>query len=74
MHTLSVLVVALFAFGGTASAVSLPLYETNTWPNRSAIVHLFEWKWLDIAKECEEFLAPHGYAGVQVTVSSWQPP
>lgn len=31
------------------------------------MVHLFEWKWQDIAKECEDFLAPNGYAGVQVS-------
>jgi len=31
------------------------------------MVHLFEWKWADIADECENFLAPHGYAGVQVS-------
>jgi hypothetical protein len=33
---------------------------------RSAIVHLFEWKFNDIAAECERFLAPRGFAGVQV--------
>jgi hypothetical protein len=33
---------------------------------RSAIVHLFEWKFNDIADECERFLAPRGYGGVQV--------
>ncbi|XP_055858833.1 alpha-amylase A-like isoform X2 [Episyrphus balteatus] len=31
------------------------------------MVHLFEWKWDDIANECEQFLAPKGYAGVQVS-------
>lgn len=31
------------------------------------MVHLFEWKWGDIARECETFLAPNGYAGVQVS-------
>ena len=30
------------------------------------IVHLFEWKWADIAAECENFLAPKGFGGVQV--------
>ena len=30
------------------------------------MVHLFEWKHSDVAKECEEFLAPHGFCGVQV--------
>ncbi|XP_011141982.2 alpha-amylase A [Harpegnathos saltator] len=31
------------------------------------MVHLFEWKWQDIAKECEQFLGPKGYGGVQVS-------
>ena len=31
------------------------------------IVHLFEWKWTDIALECERFLAPAGYCGVQTS-------
>ncbi|XP_044760754.1 alpha-amylase-like [Coccinella septempunctata] len=35
--------------------------------NHSTIVHLFEWKWKDIAKECEDFLGPHGYGGVQIS-------
>lgn len=35
--------------------------------SNSVMVHLFEWKWNDIARECEEFLAPNGYAGVQVS-------
>ena len=30
------------------------------------IVHLFEWKFDDIAKECENFLGPKGYDAVQV--------
>jgi alpha-amylase len=34
---------------------------------RNAIVHLFEWKWNDIAQECERFLGPYGYGGVQVS-------
>jgi alpha-amylase len=38
----------------------------NVVANRSAIVHLFEWKFSDIADECERFLAPRGFAGVQV--------
>ncbi|XP_073971162.1 alpha-amylase 1-like isoform X1 [Rhodnius prolixus] len=31
------------------------------------IVHLFEWKFNDIARECREFLGPYGYHGVQVS-------
>lgn len=34
--------------------------------NRTTMVHLFEWKFDDIAKECERFLGPAGYAAVQV--------
>lgn len=30
-------------------------------------VHLFEWKWPDIARECENVLAPAGVAAVQVS-------
>ncbi|KAG7251283.1 hypothetical protein CRUP_031165, partial [Coryphaenoides rupestris] len=48
---------------------------------RTAIVHLFEWRWADVAAECERFLAPNGYAGVQISppheniviTSPWRP-
>ena len=33
---------------------------------RQVIVHLFEWQWNDIAAECEDYLGPAGYCGVQV--------
>jgi alpha-amylase len=42
-------------------------FNPNFAENRSGIVHLFEWKWLDIASECEKFLAPKGFAGVQIS-------
>ncbi|HWA14850.1 MAG TPA: alpha-amylase family protein, partial [Gemmatimonadales bacterium] len=32
-----------------------------------AFVHLFEWRWNDIANECETVLAPAGYTAVQVS-------
>ncbi len=31
------------------------------------MVHLFEWKWTDIAAECEQVLGPAGVAAVQVS-------
>lgn len=34
---------------------------------RTAFVHLFEWKWPDIAKECESWLGPKGFAAVQIS-------
>lgn len=52
--------------------VALPLLASAQWDphftnGRTAIVHLFEWKWADIAAECERFLGPNWYAGVQVS-------
>jgi alpha-amylase len=41
--------------------------DPNVVDGRSAIVHLFEWKFHDIADECERFLAPYGFAGVQAS-------
>ncbi|XP_054717225.1 LOW QUALITY PROTEIN: pancreatic alpha-amylase-like [Uloborus diversus] len=53
-------------------------HEPNFKPGRTTIVHLFEWKWNDIADECEVFLGPYGYGGVQVSPPNengivWQP-
>ncbi|WP_269533873.1 alpha-amylase family protein [Chitinimonas sp. BJYL2] len=31
------------------------------------MVHLFEWKWADIATECETVLGPRGYQAVQIS-------
>ncbi|XP_056155230.1 alpha-amylase-like [Lampris incognitus] len=33
----------------------------------STIVHLFEWRWSDVAQECERYLAPGGFDGVQIS-------
>ncbi len=38
--------------------------------DRTVIVHLFNWKWTDIALECERFLGPKGFCGVQVNFSA----
>jgi alpha-amylase len=37
------------------------------YPSRTVFVQLFEWKWTDIAQECEQWLGPHGFAAVQVS-------
>ncbi|KAI8797778.1 C-type lectin domain family 4 member E [Biomphalaria glabrata] len=34
---------------------------------RDGIVHLFEWRWNDIAAECERFLGPYGFCAVQTS-------
>lgn len=46
--------------------VALAYHHHHLHGDRNGIVHLFEWKWDDIANECEQFLGPNGYGGVQV--------
>nr|AAA73568.1 alpha amylase [Drosophila pseudoobscura] len=48
-------------------AIASAQFNTNYVGGRSGMVHLFEWKWDDIAAECENFLGPQGYAGLQVS-------
>jgi alpha-amylase len=43
-------------------------YEIES--RRTAFVHLFEWKWTDIANECRTFLGPKGFTAVQVSPPS----
>lgn len=49
-----------------SAALILAQKDTHMLPNRSTIIHFFEWKWSDIAKECEDFLAHKGYGAIQV--------
>ena len=51
-------------------AVAGPLASSTVTSNErpgSVFVHLFEWRWADVARECEEFLGPNGYDAVQVS-------
>lgn len=41
-------------------------HNPNFKHNRRVIVQLFEWKFTDIATECETFLGKNHFAGVQV--------
>ncbi|KAL7644676.1 UNVERIFIED_CONTAM: hypothetical protein RMT77_004217 [Armadillidium vulgare] len=41
--------------------------ENPACDNKQVIVHLFEWKWEDIALECERFLSQNEFCGVQVS-------
>eukprot|EP00095_Tigriopus_kingsejongensis_P000508 maker-scaffold367_size194084-snap-gene-0.49 protein:Tk00508 transcript:maker-scaffold367_size194084-snap-gene-0.49-mRNA-1 annotation:"hypothetical protein DAPPUDRAFT_64687" len=34
---------------------------------KQVLVEMFEWKWVDVAQECERFLGPAGYCGVQIS-------
>ncbi|CAO1430966.1 unnamed protein product [Diamesa serratosioi] len=62
MKLLSVVLLVVLAVYANAQ------FNPNQWNNRNTIVHLFEWKYKDIADECEQFLAPNGFAGVQTSV------
>ena len=41
--------------------------QAITATNRTAFVQLFEWKWTDVARECETYLGPKGFAAVQIS-------
>lgn len=42
-------------------------FNTNQLNDRSVIVHFFEWKFSDIAIECERWLGPKGIGAIQVS-------
>jgi alpha-amylase len=52
----------------TGGSSNLPRLENDT--TTGAFVHLFEWRWADVAQECEAFLGPHGFTAVQVSPPS----
>lgn len=51
----------------TAHAEKRIFIDPHFHPGHNGIVQLFEWKWLDVAQECEEFLGPRKFGGVQVS-------
>ncbi|KAK5645222.1 hypothetical protein RI129_006522 [Pyrocoelia pectoralis] len=59
----SLVICILFTLSGFALSQKDPHWANG----RNTIIHLFEWKWKDIADECERFLQYKGYAGVQVS-------
>lgn len=52
--------------GPSPTPTITPTPDPNA-PERTVMVHLFEWKWSDVAQECENFLGPKGFAAVQVS-------
>merc|ERR1712227_214053 len=42
-------------------------WETNYAPGHGGMIHLFEWHWGTIAGECESFLGPRRWGGVQIS-------
>ena len=51
---------------GSSAVNASPYSKPSCASGRHAKTHLFEWKWTDIKAECERFLGPYGYCGVQV--------
>ena len=49
----------------SSAILARALYEPNC-HGKQVMVHLFEWKWTDIAAECERYLGPNQFCGVQV--------
>ncbi|HEY0195678.1 MAG TPA: alpha-amylase family protein [Kofleriaceae bacterium] len=49
-----------------AAVVDEPGQATSA-NQRTAFVQLFEWTWTDIARECESYLGPKGFAAVQIS-------
>ena len=63
---LLLLLVGLLFLGIAGTKQAEPTHA-QTSPPRTVFVHLFEWKWTDIAQECETFLGPNGFSAVQVS-------
>ncbi len=55
MKTIVLLLVAAFVADQATGQ-----WNANYASGRTTMVHLFEWKWDDIAAECERFLGPKG--------------
>lgn len=54
----------------TVSALASPYSDPHCAQGRDSFVQLFEWKWDDVRQECERFLGPYGFCGVQVSPPS----
>merc|ERR1711881_832662 len=48
-------------------SLSTAKYTEPHCDGKQVIVHLFEWPWDAVARECEEVLGPKGFCGVQVS-------
>jgi pullulanase-type alpha-1,6-glucosidase len=51
---------------GDSLITIIPAADSSLEPAGGVFVHLFEWKWDDVARECT-YLASKGYTGVQVS-------
>jgi alpha-amylase len=70
IHCVAVAIMALSAACGTGTRDPIGDPERAgalADAERDTFVHLFEWRWADIAGECENFLGPRNYAAVQIS-------
>uniref|UniRef100_A0A1B0EV09 alpha-amylase n=1 Tax=Lutzomyia longipalpis TaxID=7200 RepID=A0A1B0EV09_LUTLO len=51
----------------TTLAIARGQFNPNYVPGRTVMVFLMDWKYQDVALECERFLGPKGFGGVQVS-------
>lgn len=77
--TLCAALLTAIALGGCSEEEKRPAQPMGAQPEETlapvvkndasgdVFVQLFEWRWVDIAQECEDFLGPNGYAAVQVS-------
>lgn len=49
------------------TALALSWSVTAAAGSRTVFVQMFEWPWLDVARECETYLGPRGFSAVQVS-------
>lgn len=63
MELLRSIFLIILAVLGTHAKYTDPHWRAG----RSVMVHLMDWKFVDVANECENYLAPNGFAGVQVS-------
>src|SRR4051812_19048012 len=57
----------LLAFAAYEAESNDDYDDPQTFPNTTTLVHLFEWKWMDVATECENFLSKYNYGAVQIS-------
>ena len=57
------------AVAGLLAVVAVPGQSVANEPDvkRTVFVQLFEWRWSDVARECESYLGPKGFAAVQIS-------
>ncbi|SEO66546.1 alpha-amylase [Aquisalimonas asiatica] len=66
-HSLVAGAVFLAGLAGAPALAAEPADATRLGSPQPVMVHLFEWRWDDIAAECEDYLGPTGIDAVQVS-------